>query len=128
MEDAVVKAVAGFLNTDGGTLFIGVSDDRQPVGLSHDVALVRPATPDGLVNWLTTHLVNALNHAAVMRTRMRIDQVLGTEICRIDVARSSVPVLARMSDREEAFWVRMNNSTRRLPEADRDEYVRAHWG
>ena len=29
MEDAVVKTIAGFLNTDGGTLFIGVDDDRR---------------------------------------------------------------------------------------------------
>jgi hypothetical protein len=32
-----------------------------------------------------------------------------------------------MSDKEEAFWVRMNNSTRRLPEAEADEYVRDRW-
>jgi type I restriction enzyme R subunit len=35
-EDAVVKTVAGFLNTDGGTLLIGVAPDRQVVGLDHD--------------------------------------------------------------------------------------------
>ncbi len=29
MEDAVVKTIAGFLNTDGGTLFIGVGDERR---------------------------------------------------------------------------------------------------
>jgi type I restriction enzyme R subunit len=127
MEDAVVKTVAGFLNADGGTLFIGVDDDRQPVGLSHDVALVKPSSIDGLVNWLTTHLINALRHPAVMRTRTRIDQIGGVEICRIDVARSSAPVRARMSDREGAFWVRMNNSTRSLPENEADEYVRDHW-
>ena len=37
MEDAVVKTVAGFLNTDGGTLLIGVDDDRQVIGLTHDL-------------------------------------------------------------------------------------------
>jgi type I restriction enzyme, R subunit len=33
MEDAVVKTVAGFLNTDGGTLFIGVDDQGRLIGL-----------------------------------------------------------------------------------------------
>jgi type I restriction enzyme R subunit len=127
MEDAVVKTVAGFLNTDGGTLLIGVSDERQPIGLSHDVVLVKPASADGLVNWLTTHLVAALRHPAVMRTRMRIDQVDSVEICRVDVARSSAPVRARMSDGSEVFWVRMNNSTRSLPEEQADEYVSDRW-
>lgn len=89
---------------------------------------VKPANPDGLVNWLTTHLINALQHSAVMRTRARIDQVADAEVCRLDVARSSVPVHARMSDGREAFWVRMNNSTRELPELEIEKYVSEHWG
>jgi type I restriction enzyme R subunit len=36
MEDAIVKTVAAFLNTDGGTLLIGVGPDRRVVGLDHD--------------------------------------------------------------------------------------------
>ena len=128
MEDAVVKTVAGLLNADGGTLLVGVADDRQLIGLAADCAVVKPPSPDGVLNWLTTHLIGALGHAAVMRTRARIDTVGDVDVCRVDVARSSSPVNARMSDQEEAFWVRMNNSTRRLPEAEADEYVRDRWG
>jgi type I restriction enzyme R subunit len=128
MEDAVVKTVAGFLNTDGGTLFIGVDDDGGVIGLEHDLPLVSPHSADGLVNWLTTHLINALSHTAVMRTRARIDRLDEGEACRIDVARSSAPVQARMSDGTEVFWVRMNNSTRGLPELEVAKYVREHWG
>ena len=127
MEDAVVKTVAGFLNTHGGTLFIGVDNGRKPIGLSYDTALVRPPNADGLVNWLTTHLINALTHTAVMRTRARIESVDGVDVCRVDVAQSSRPVTARMSDKAEAFWVRMNNSTRALPEIEVEVYCHDHW-
>ncbi|MGI8512538.1 MAG: AlbA family DNA-binding domain-containing protein, partial [Solirubrobacteraceae bacterium] len=127
MEDAVVKTVAGFLNADGGTLFVGVADDRRPVGLAHNEVVVRPQSADGMVNWLTTHLIGAIGHAAVMRTRARIDSVAGVSVCRVDVARSSTPVRARMSDKEGVLWVRMNNSSRELPEAEAEEYVRDHW-
>jgi type I restriction enzyme R subunit len=127
MEDAVVKTVAGLLNTDGGTLFIGIDDRRRPIGLYHDTQLVKPPNVDGLVNWLTTHLVAALTHAAVMRTRTRIEAVESVEICRVDVARSSRPVTARMSDKSDRFWVRMNNSTRALPEVEIEDYCRDHW-
>ena len=123
----MVKTIAGFLNTEGGTLLIGVTDARQPIGLGHDTPLVKPPNADGLVNWLTTHLTNALTHAAVMRTRARIEDVTGHDVCRVDVAASSVPVYARMSSRDEAFWVRMNNSTRALPEIEIEEYVRDRW-
>jgi type I restriction enzyme, R subunit len=127
MEDAVVKTIAGFLNTDGGTLFIGVNDERESIGLAHDTAVVKPPNVDGFVNWLTTHLIAALTHTAVMRTRTRIDEVDGLEICRVDVAASSAPVTARMSDKAETFWVRMNNSTRALPEIEIEDYVRDRW-
>jgi len=127
MEDALVKTVAGFLNTDGGTLFIGVDNDRRAVGLDWDVELVKPKSLDGLVNWLTTHLSTALGKPSVMRTRARIEELGGTDICRIDVSASSTPVTARMSDNDGVFWVRMNNSTRALSEVEIDEYRRDRW-
>lgn len=114
MEDGIVKTVAGFLNTDGGTLLIGISPDRQVLGLDHDYQRVKPPNGDGFVNWLTTHLANALGHAAVMRTRARIAMRDGHEICRLDVARSSQPVWARTTKLDRVFFVRMNNSTRAL--------------
>jgi type I restriction enzyme R subunit len=62
IEDAVVKTVAGFLNTDGGTLLIGVDNSGSTLGLEPDYQRVQPSNGDGFVNWLTTHLINALGH------------------------------------------------------------------
>jgi hypothetical protein len=87
----------------------------------------RSTNADGFVNWLTTHLINAISKPAVMRTRARIDQMGGLVVCRIDVAASSSPVTARMSGGEEMFWVRMNNSTRDLCETEAEDYIRDHW-
>jgi type I restriction enzyme, R subunit len=127
MEDVVVKTVAGFLNTDGGTLLIGVGPDRQIVGLDFDYPRVKPPNGDGFVNWLTTHLTNAIGHAAVMRTRARIALHEGKEICRVDVARSSRPVWSKTSQKERVFFVRMNNSTRELPDTELDHYMGDRW-
>jgi len=127
IEDAVVKTVAGFLNTDGGTLLIGVGSDCQVVGLDHDYARVKPPNGDGFVNWLTTHLTTAVGHAAVMRSRARIAVHDGHEICRLDVARSSRPVWAKTSKEDRVFFVRMNNSTRPLPTGELDSYIADRW-
>jgi len=32
-----------------------------------------------------------------------------------------------MSDGREVFWIRMNNSTRELPEPEVERYVKDHW-
>ncbi len=127
IEDAIVKTVAGFLNTDGGTLLIGVGPDRTVLGLEHDYACVKPPNGDGFVNWLTTHLINAIGHAATMRTRARIVIHDGHEICRLDVARSSQPVWAKTSKEERMFFARMNNSSRALPEAEQTNYIADRW-
>jgi type I restriction enzyme R subunit len=127
MEDAVVKTVAGFLNTDGGTLLIGIGPDREVIGLEYDYQRVKPKNGDGFVNWLTTHLAGALGHTAVMRTRARIASRDGREICRLDVASSARPVWAKTSKQDQVFFVRMNNSTRALPDDQIDLYLADHW-
>ncbi len=127
IEDAIVKTVAGFLNTDGGTLLIGIGPDREVIGLGADYQRVKPPNGDGFVNWLTTHLAAALGHAAVMRTRARVVTWDAKEICRLDVARSARPVWAKTSKEERVFYVRMNNSTRALPDDQLELYLADHW-
>jgi len=122
MEDAVVKTVAGLLNADGGTLLIGIGPDRAPVGLDHDYPHVKPQNGDGFVNWLTTHLIIALGHTPVTRTRARITNYKGHDICRVDIAASASPVWARTSTAERTFYVRFSNSTRELPEGEVEKY------
>jgi type I restriction enzyme R subunit len=127
IEDAIVKTVAAFLNTDGGTLLIGVGPDRAVIGLAHDYEQVKPKNGDGFVNWLTTHLINALGQTPVTRARARIAVHAGHEICRVDVAASPVPVWARTSKGEQVFFIRMNNSTRPLPNAEIEAYRAGRW-
>ena len=127
IEDAIVKTVAAFLNTDGGTLLIGVGPDRALVGLALDYPHVKPPNGDGFVNWLTTHLANALGAAAVMRTRARIVSLDGFELCRLDAAASSRPIWATKSKGEQVFYVRMNNSSRTLGTDEAKEFIADRW-
>lgn len=127
MEDAVVKTVAGFLNTRGGTLLIGVGPDRRVVGLAPDYQKIRSGNGDGFVSWLTDHLVVAVGGANAMFVQARIVEHDGTEVCRVDVGRSSRPVWARTSKADAVFFVRMSNSTRQLPAGEVDLYCSDHW-
>jgi type I restriction enzyme R subunit len=127
MEDAVVKTIAGFLNTDGGTLLIGVDDSGAVLGLDHDYDRVQPKNGDGFVNWLTTHLINALGYPPVTRVRARIAVHDDKQICRVDVARHSEPVFAKTSKAERVLFARFNNSTRAVPVDEADAYVSLRW-
>src|SRR5262249_37973234 len=116
MEDSVVKTIAAFLNTDGGTLLMGVADDGALVGLEHDYRQIRPHNADGFVNWLSGLLTNAMGTAAAMRSRVRIVKHNGVELCRVDVPASSRPILAKTSKGAAVFYVRLNNTTRVMPD------------
>ena len=127
MEDEVVKTVAAFLNTNGGTLLIGVADDGTLVGLEYDYANVRPPNGDGFVNWLSGLLTNSVGTAAAMRVRARIVRHSGTDLCRVDVPASSRPTWTKTSKMSRVFFVRMNNTTRVMPEDELPSYLTDRW-
>ena len=61
MEHAVLRTLAGFLNTNGGTLVVGVADDGTPVGLDVDnfenedkmaLHLANPSSTVTLIGWV----------------------------------------------------------------------------
>lgn len=65
LEGEVIEMLAAFLNTEGGTLIIGVKDDRTIVGVEVDYSSVKPRSRDG---WRPTfdHLVTHRLGAEVM--------------------------------------------------------------
>ena len=128
MEQVLVKTVAGMLNDRGGTLLIGVTDDRQPVGLHDDYAQVIPSNADGYINWLDTLFENSLGHAGANRLTIRIDQVRGHDICRIDVPASSRPIWVKIKKGPNTLYQRRNNSTRQVPPSQAETFIAERFG
>ncbi len=126
ITDSVVKTVAGFLNAGGGTLVIGVGDDREVLGIGPDLDLKR-MDADRYVNSLTSLLGSALGWPAASLVRIRVDRVGEEEACVVEVDPSPKPVFAKVSKRERAFYVRINNSTRPLDGPDLASYLGQRW-
>ena len=126
LEHAVVKSVAGFMNSRGGTLLIGVSDKGEPVGIERDLRVVPRKDVDGFANWLTTLLESTIGGAATANAEIQFPQVGGPTLCRVDVRPSSAPVYVSFND-EEWFYVRLNNSTRRLSTREAIQYINQRW-
>jgi len=127
-SDAVVKSVAAFLNSGtGGTLGIGISDDKQVVGLDDDFRLCGMDI-DKYVNAITSGLISACGAGPVtLHTRARPEQVDGRWVVLVDVTPSSKPVYTRTSRGDEAFFVRANNTTRQLGIGEAHEYISTRW-
>ena len=128
MEQVIVKTVAGMLNDRGGTLLIGVTDNREPVGLDDDYAQVKPPNADGYVNWLDTLFENHLGHPGANRLTIRIDQVNGQDVCRIDVPASSRPIWVKTKNGPNTLYQRRNNSTRPVPSTEVEPFIAERFG
>ncbi len=133
MEMAIAKAVAGFLNTDGGTLLIGVDDDGVVLGLANDFSTVRGGDADRYELWLRDFLTTTLGQNAAATpiidfTPVTVDEV-DTFICRVTCPTSPRPVFIRppKGGGNSELWVRTGNSTRELEVDEAVDYVMHRW-
>ncbi|MXW67619.1 MAG: DUF262 domain-containing protein [Gemmatimonadales bacterium] len=125
---AVIKTIAAFMNTDGGTLLIGVNDRGDPVGIEPDYPYVKGANRDGWELWMTTTVKNALGSVAAADLRVGYCTIDGRTIARIDVRRGSQPTFAaRKGKPREIFFARLNNATEELSGPALLEYRQKHW-
>lgn len=127
VTESVVKTVAAFLNAEGGTLAIGIADDRSVLGIGADLDHKGMDT-DRYVNAISSILASALGAASSTRARVRIDPLGDEQVCTITVPPSPDPVYAKTSKGDQVFFVRVNNSSRILEGNDLVSYVKDKWG
>jgi type I restriction enzyme R subunit len=128
IEDAVVKTVAAFVNSEGGTLLIGLDDDGAVLGLEPDLGQVKGGDLDAYENWLMGSLLqNALGKAAASLVNVSFAEMNGGTICRLDVQPSPSPVFAKMSKATDVFWARLGNTTQELTGNDLLRYIQQRW-
>ena len=118
MEFAILRTLAGFLNTNGGTLVVGVSDDGTPVGIEAD----NFATADKLILHLT-NIVNArIGPNAMTLIHAGFDDFEDSRVLVVNCQRSPTEVYVR-DDNAQRFYVRTGPSTTELTGSDMVEYV-----
>lgn len=118
MELAVLKTIAAFLNTDGGTLVIGLADDGTPVGIEAD------NFPNE--DKMALHLVNIVKerlgpHAATM-THIHFDDRGNRRVMAVRCRTSRTPIFVRDGE-VERFYVRTGPATTELSTSQAHEYI-----
>ena len=123
MEMAVLRTLAGFLNTNGGTLIVGVSDNGTPVGVKAD----KFSNEDRM----SLHLVNIvkarLGPVAMTAVHLHFEDFDDTRVLVVRCPRSPAPVLVKDGNLER-FFVRTGPSTTELTASETQEFIRHRWG
>ena len=131
-EDAAVKAIAGFTNSEfGGTLLMGVADDGSVHGLEDDYATFSKRGQRGDQDLWGQHLQNLirsrLGDAAMSLVAWEFHSIDGNHVARISIAPSNHPIHDRR-DGHETFWLRTPTSTIPVTDPkDRDRVIARRW-
>ena len=126
LEQVVAKTISAFLNSDGGTLIIGIDDEGTVLGLKNDYDSLTKSNKDGFVLTLTTIINNMLGKHTHKFINIKITKLNGKEICVIHIQKSNAPVFLIKGDKEE-FFIRASASSQPLGLKDSFAYIESHW-
>ena len=112
LRDAVLKTLVAFMNTEGGTVLIGVEDSGQIFSLERDLNLVG-GSQDRFLQLLNSLVADRIGIQYTPYVAARIDSVNGKSICVVDTSKSSEPAFLS-GQRGREFYVRVGNLTRAL--------------
>ena len=121
----MLKTIAAFLNSEGGTLLIGVEDNLHVCGIENDLILMENS-PDKFMNLLATLISDYIGVEYADLVKIDIEQVQEKDICRIEVDRSLIPAYLTFEGQKE-FFIRMANTSRSLDLEETVKYINAHW-
>jgi len=94
LERGALKTVAAFLNSDGGTLVIGVADDHTVAGIETDYPSLRLQSRDGWRLVFDDLISSQLGTAAMNSIDLRLEPWQGRTIA-----------ITRCSKRDEPTWI-----------------------
>ncbi len=122
MEQSVLKTIAGFLNTNGGILMIGVTDDGTTLGID----------ADGFENEdkMNLHLVNLVKDrmgpTVMPSIHARFEDHDGCRVMVVESSKAKTPVFVKDGNIER-FYIRTGPSTTELSASQTQEYIKQRY-
>jgi predicted HTH transcriptional regulator len=124
MMDKVVREVAGFFNSGGGNLFLGVDDSGTVVGIDDDLKTADPkkSNRDGYELFLRNVLSDKLKAENSQGCVFTFHEIEDKPVCRILVPAAPKPVYL-----DGSLIIRDGSSSRTLDAQQAASYIDRHW-
>lgn len=126
LEYVIAKTISAFLNTEGGSLIIGVDDDGNTLGLEKDIQTLTKQNIDGFELHLRQVIKKYLGDFFEKYIKVTFPKVDDKEICLIKISKSGKPVFVTFEG-SEGFFVRNGNSSIPKNRQEQSEYEKSHW-
>jgi len=126
LEHVIAKTISGFLNTEGGTLFIGVEDDGNICGIEKDYSTFKKQNRDGFLLCFDEIVNNYLGKEFHQYILGKIETIAGKDVFIVEVSQSGTPVYVSHDGKKE-FYIRASASTQPMGIKEALEYIISHW-
>lgn len=122
IETSALKTVVAFLNTEGGVLLIGISDDGKPAGLNHEIEKFYKNLDKFMLQWKNL-LKERIGEEYYPFIEYKIVNVQQKLILWVECKASPSPCYLDQIE----FYVRTNPATDKLEGPKLVEYVKNHF-
>lgn len=122
IEFAILKTIVAFMNTQSGTLLIGVADDGAIVGLENDYQSLKKKDRDGFEQYLMELIALNIGTDSCKNIRASFFERQGKDICVVVVSHVKLPVFLKYQQ-HIFFYVRTGNHTRELDIQEAINYI-----
>jgi len=119
MELACIETIAGFLNTKGGTLIIGVTDDRVSLGLEND----QYDSEDKMALHLSNLINEKIDPQHMVSIHPRFDDYDGNRVLLVECWASKIPVFVKDGN-EVRFYIRTGTATTELDSSQTHDFIK----
>ena len=122
LEHAVLKNIAAFMNTEGGSLIIGIADDGKVLGLEKDYQTLKSKNKDGFEMLIMSAIATKIGTNHCILASVLFHEIDGHEICQFLISKSSNPVYLQ-HNKDPKFYIRAGAGTRELNIQEATEYI-----
>lgn len=126
LQKVIAKSLAGFLNTNGGVLLIGVEDNGAIYGIEKDINTLNKKDMDGFEQTILQIIENHLGTLVTHYIKIKFVEKDKKYVCILTVKRSLDPVYLKDKNIKE-FYIRAGNTTRPLDVEEAMKYIKIHW-
>lgn len=127
LELVVMKTICAFLNAEGGTLLIGLTDDNGVIGIDDDYPLIKGNDRDGYQNFIISKVSNCVGNYYLQYVSVSFHNLLGKDLCQVDVNPSDKPAYLSNKGKQD-FIVRTGNNSRPFKISEAAQYITKRWG
>ena len=126
LEMVIIKTIAGFMNSEGGILLIGVNDDGEIIGIKKDLLTLKKKNLDGFQLLVIDQISNYIGKEYANYIKFSFETIDEVQVCKIIIKNSLEPIFVKYPDKKE-FYIRFGNSIHLMDSEETYKYIDEHW-